>query len=100
LQYESGDDVEEENLESYTMRQLRNFESEDLKRMKRGKFFCTFCPRKVKKGDRSSLELHAMDRREKSNDLQARGDHMALAKYLMGDRLPPHGRPSKNPMIN
>jgi hypothetical protein len=95
LQYDSGDDVDEYNRSSYEHRQLTKFQNEDLRVMRKGKYFCPFCPNKIKAGDRQSLEMHALDLRHTSEKIPDRADHQALAKFLYGDNLPEFGRPSR-----
>jgi hypothetical protein len=41
-----------------------------------------------------SLEMHAMDLCNTAKEMHARGDHQALTKYLMGDRLPCYRKPA------
>ncbi|KAM0841306.1 hypothetical protein ACQ4PT_059138 [Festuca glaucescens] len=91
--YNTDDEVEEDNFESYVQRQYNKFQDGQLKITKRGKCFCTFCPYKVNQGNMNSLEMHAMDTRHYGKNMQSKGDHQALAKFLLGDRLPASGRP-------
>jgi hypothetical protein len=63
--------------------------------MKKGKYFCHFCPNKIEAGDRQSLEMHALDLHHTSEEMQDRAEHQVLAKFLYGDNLPDFGRPSR-----
>jgi hypothetical protein len=92
LQYNTDDDVDEDNFESYVQRQVKGFESRILKTVRRGRHACPFCPCKVKDGALASLEMHAMDTRDSAREWQGKADHEALARFLLGPRLPRSGR--------
>ncbi|XP_047057168.1 uncharacterized protein LOC124663518 [Lolium rigidum] len=91
-EYNTDDDVDEDNFESYVQRQVKGFESRILKTVRRGKHACPFCPCKVKDGALASLEMHAMDTRNSAPEWQGKADHEALARFLLGPRLPRYGR--------
>jgi hypothetical protein len=95
LQYDSGDDVDEYNRSSYEHKQLTKFRNEDLRVMRKGKYFCPFCPKRIKARERQYLEMHALNLRHTSEKIHDRADHQALAKFLYGDNLPEFGRPSR-----
>ncbi|KAM0843721.1 hypothetical protein ACQ4PT_057525 [Festuca glaucescens] len=96
-EYETDDDVGEDNFESYMQKQLKRFQARELNIMKRGKYVCPFCPCKVKDGELASLEMHAMDTHHSARERQGKADHEALGRFVLGPRLPRSGRiPKRN----
>ncbi|KAM0875404.1 hypothetical protein ACQ4PT_036801 [Festuca glaucescens] len=96
-EYETDDDVDEDNFESYVQRQLKRFHARELNIMKRGKYVCPFCPCKVRDGELASLEMHAMDTRHSARERQGKADHEALGRFVMGRRMPCSARiPKRN----
>ncbi|KAM0862231.1 hypothetical protein ACQ4PT_045397 [Festuca glaucescens] len=93
--YGTDDNIVECNHESYEQRLMKKFEKGELMLLKKGKFTCPFCPNKIKLGDRKSLEMHTLDLRDVAKKMQDGADHQVLALLLLGDDLPPYGRPSK-----
>ncbi|KAK1613924.1 hypothetical protein QYE76_019441 [Lolium multiflorum] len=91
-EYNTDDDIDEDNFEYYVQRQLKKFESQKLKTLHRGRHVCPFCPYKVKDGLLASLEMHAMDTRNGAREWQGKADHEALARFVLGPRLPHSGR--------
>ncbi|KAK1668476.1 hypothetical protein QYE76_056635 [Lolium multiflorum] len=79
-EYNTDDDVDEDNFESYVQRQVKGFESRILKTVRRGRHACPFCPCKVKDGLLNSLEMHAMDTRHSAREWQGMANHEALAR--------------------
>ncbi|KAK1663104.1 hypothetical protein QYE76_051263 [Lolium multiflorum] len=92
LKYNTDDEVDEDNFESYVQRQLKRFESRKLKTLHRGRHVCPFCPCKVKDGLLASLEMHAMGTRHSVREWQGKADHKALPRFVLGPRLPRSGR--------
>ncbi|KAK1653782.1 hypothetical protein QYE76_071587 [Lolium multiflorum] len=72
-EYNTDDDVDEDNFESYVQRQVKGFESRILKTLRRGRHACPFCPYKVKDGLMASLEMHAMDTRHSAPRVAGQG---------------------------
>ncbi|KAM0911405.1 hypothetical protein ACQ4PT_013485 [Festuca glaucescens] len=91
-EYNTNDEVDEGNFESYVQRQIKRFQSRKVKILHRGKYVCPFCPCKVKDGELASLEMHAMDTRHSAREWQGKADHEALGRFVLGPRLPRSGR--------
>nr|XP_051189929.1 uncharacterized protein LOC127303213 [Lolium perenne] len=79
-EYNTDDDVDEDNFKSYVQRQVKGFESRILKTVRRGRHACPFSPCKVKDGALASLEMHAMDTSDSAREWQGKADHEALAR--------------------
>jgi hypothetical protein len=71
-----------------------SFKMESSGWWEKGTTSALFAPNKITAGDRQSLEMHALDLRHTSENIQDRADHQALAKFLYGDNLPEFSRPS------
>ncbi|KAM0912332.1 hypothetical protein ACQ4PT_012847 [Festuca glaucescens] len=96
-EYDTDDDVDLDNFESYVQRQLKRFQSCELKITKREKYVCPFCPCKVMDGELPSLEMHAMDTLHSAPEMQGKADHKALGRFVLGHCLPRYGRiPKRN----
>jgi len=100
LQYQSDHSVDADNQASYVKKQLLKFGDGDLKVKKNDKFFCHFCPNKVKLGDRNSLEMHALALTYESKEIRDRANHKALAHFMFGAELPPYGQRSKEALLS
>ena len=82
--------VDEASKASYVNEQLIKFYRGELEVInKHCKFFCHFCPNEIKKGDRKSLEMHALARTYECAEIKDWANHKALAHYLFGNDLPP-----------
>ena len=84
IQYESGDEVDDDNVESYVAQLLNKFMQNIMRIMHRGRYRCPFDTSEPRDGDLQSLRQHANELSISGSTLLIKANHRALKQYLDG----------------